>query len=257
MRGALVDSLEQGRLIMQIDFPIQALDIVKNVALSSPEVESCGYVFKNGDVTECLNRADNPELQFKISASDHLAASRDERGIAAIWHSHVDSPNLTEADLRASWQLKIPYLVVNLKTLRFDYYNPNLPEPLIGRQWRTLRTNCYSLVRDYYAQRLGVELPMGWLDESKLDEPGYDPVGENYGPFFDKMPPSYNLLNGDILVFRLGTANAMHCAVVTDVNQNLMLHHPLNQLSRYEIIGHSWMKHCDYVLRFKGGLPNA
>jgi proteasome lid subunit RPN8/RPN11 len=239
---------------MQINVPADSLRQIKYLAMESPEAESCGYLFKTGDVLEVLNHADDPEMQFKIAAEDHLLASRDERGIAAIWHSHLNCPELTEADFRASYQLKIPYLVIDLQTQTFDYYDPNRIESLVGREWKSFRTNCYSLVKDYYQQELNIELPMYWLDESRIYDEDYDPIGTNYEDYFNKLPPSYDLLDHDLLVFKIGTPNPLHFAVVTDVNQNKMLHHPLGALSRYDIISHSWIKHCHYVLRYKGAL---
>lgn len=239
---------------MPINLAPTALAQVREFALSSPEIETCGFVFQNGDVIEVLNHSPEPEKDFRIAAQDNLKAIRDSRIVAAIWHSHLDIPKLSECDIKASWQLGTPYLLYDIGSDSFDYYDPWIKEPLLGREWKSHRTNCYTLVRDYYSEILNIELPMGWLDESRLEEPAYDPISEVWPHNnFQQLPPSFDLHNGDLLILRIGTANALHCAIVTDVNSNKFIHHPINQLSREDMLTDAWLRRCEYVLRFKGG----
>lgn len=262
----LADSLELGKLTTTIsmallnnnlersDISFNALESVKALAMAHPDVETCGYVFGDGSVIAVANQSEESAERFLIGARDHHVALKHPKGILAVWHSHLNAPRLAEADLRASHQLRIPYLVFDLGSMGFDFYDPNYSAPLSGRPWDKLRANCYTVVRDYYKQVLQIELDMFWRDRSRKHDPSYNPILENaVSQGFEVLPFAVrDIQNHDFLVFNCTTASPMHCAVMTDVNQNMMLHHQIDQFSRYDLLDGYWIKQGVAILRYRG-----
>ncbi|MFN0186019.1 MAG: C40 family peptidase, partial [Aquabacterium sp.] len=125
--------------------------------------EACGLVLREGSVTRyvaCRNVAPLAHQgdRFELDPRD-WAAAEDAGTVLAVVHSHPDSDaNPSEADRWLCHASGLPWFVVAWPGAAWQPLWPQ-PLPLVGRQFEHGVVDCYTLVRDYYAQRLGIELP--------------------------------------------------------------------------------------------------
>ena len=115
---------------------------------------------------------------------------------------------------------------------------------LIGRQWDYGRSDCFSLVREWFSLK-GVAIP-DFERPADLDscESLFLTEAEACGFFqveFDRRRP------GDVLIMRLGTASPMHAAVLLENEQ--ILHQRQNSLSVVEPLRLYYTKRVAAVFR--------
>ena len=98
--------------------------------------------------------------RFKISAQDYLQAS--ELGdIKAIYHSHPSTkPSFSEFDKFNSISHNLIYVLYSMKDNSFTQFDPSLTEfnKYIGREFKIGKTDCYSLIKDFYESELNIQL---------------------------------------------------------------------------------------------------
>ena len=106
----------------------------------------------------------------------------------------------------------------------------------VGQPFQMGTTDCYGLMRDYYAQEFGIILPNFarpddfWLYDMDLYLPRYRKLG-------------FEVLNGaprhgDIILMAVASTHANHCAIVMDDGQ--ILHHMYGRLSTIEPYKSLW-----------------
>ena len=107
----------------------------------------------------CRNLSMTAHQCFILDPEDYVKATNVGE-VTAVVHSHPTTPPVaSQADMVACEQSKLPWYIVNPKTKKWGYYEPQGYEaPLLGRQWVWGITDCWSLVRDYYKQEKGIEL---------------------------------------------------------------------------------------------------
>ena len=115
---------------------------------------------------------------------------------------------------------------------------------LIGRQWDYGRTDCFSLVREWFGLK-GVAIP-DFERPADLDscESLFLAEAEACGFFqveFDRRRP------GDVLIMRLGTMAPMHAAIVLENEQ--ILHQRQDSLSAVEPLRRYYVSRVAAVFR--------
>ena len=124
--------------------------------------ESCGLLLNIRGKEEyfpCRNLSMTAHQCFIIDPEDYVRA--DNTGdITAIIHSHpVTQPIASEADKISCEESNLPWHIVNPKTETWGYYEPCGYKPdLIGQPWVWGVSDCWSLVRRYYKEKLNIEL---------------------------------------------------------------------------------------------------
>lgn len=120
---------------------------------------------------------------------------------------------------------------------------------LEGRPYVPGRVHCYALMRDLYRDNFGIELrdyaiPRDW-NSNQLNL--IELIHEREG--FFKVPDwsIKTLRPGDVLCIAIHSRNPNHFAAF--VGENLILHHPRDQLSRTEMLRDFWRMTTCYVLR--------
>ena len=192
--------------------------------------EGCGLLInKKGKIVWkfCENIAENKKETFQIDPKEYIKA-RLSGDIYAIIHSHPDiSCKPSEADIRASDHLGIPYIIYSLPDAEKYVYTPkNLSNPLLGREYEFGKYDCWSLVRDYYRQELDIELPMlkfeyDWWDKD-LDY--FGDLYESFGFIKVEEPQTH-----DVILFQVTGGVPNHCGVY--LKEELFMHHAENRLS--------------------------
>ena len=116
---------------------------------------------------------------------------------------------------------------------------------LIGRQWDYGRTDCFSLVREWFGLK-GVAIP-DFERPADLDscESLFLAEARACGFFqveIDRRRP------GDVLIMRLGTMAPMHAAILLENEQ--ILHQRQDSLSAVEPLRQYYMKRVAVVFRY-------
>ena len=115
---------------------------------------------------------------------------------------------------------------------------------LLGRQWDYGKTDCYSLLREYYGL-LGIDLP---------DFPRPESLKRTHSIFFKharaigfEPVPFDERRKHDVLIMRLGTKNPMHAAIY--VGGDKILHQRMNSISALEPLGRYYRQSVAAVFR--------
>jgi hypothetical protein len=197
---------------------------IDHAKLMAP-TESCGLLIDvagNTIYCACRNLADDTD-HFIIHPGD-WAKAEDEADIIAIVHSHPNrSPEPSAMDRQFCERSQLPWHIVNPAN---GSWNKCLP--LIGRQWAWAISDCWTLVRDWYALH-GLLLP-DW-ERPSLEEfearPLFDGLWEAAG--FYELADDVLLQPGDALLMRIGDQQLNHVGVF--IGNGMMLHHLRDQLS--------------------------
>lgn len=117
-------------------------------------------------------------------------------------------------------------------------------QALLGQQWDYGKTDCYSLLREYY-ELLGIDLP---------DFPRPESLERTESIFFKhakaigfKPVLFEDRRNHDVLIMRLGTRNPMHAAIY--VGRDKILHQRMNSLSALEPLSRYYRQSVAAVFR--------
>lgn len=225
--------------------------IARHAAQEFPR-ECCGLVVKlRGSGVMEYQRCDNlcaatqGQDSFVLSPED-WASAEDDGEIAAVVHSHPNaSAHASMADRVGCEKSSLPWLIIGWPSGVMTRIDPvGWKAPLIGREFHHGVLDCYTLVRDYYAQTLGLQLP------DFVREDGWWNTGGNlYRDNFAKA--GFTVVQGsprqhDALLMRVAARVDNHAAVFVD---GCILHHLYGRLSGRDVWGDVWQRHTTAVLR--------
>ncbi len=221
-------------------------------ARSVAPLECCGLVLRllaGERYVPCRNHATTPG-RFELDTHD-WADAEDSGEIVAVVHSHVDESAEPSAwDIQGCNASGLPWHIIGLPDGVWVVTEPTTERvPLVGRSYAFGAYDCYSLIRDYYAWELGIELP----DFPRGDKAANQGAGMYVQGFasagFREIAPSDARAN-DVVLVQIGRAGpANHGGVLLD--GGLILHHALNRLSAREVFGGYWRKHAVLWLRHR------
>jgi proteasome lid subunit RPN8/RPN11 len=211
--------------------------------------ECCGLIVsgpQGGDVSEalsyrpCRNIAEG-NTQFIIHPADY-AAAEDAGEVLAIVHSHVCSgPQPSLGDIAACNKLALPWLIVTADGhAHWLDPDPAAPRPpLMGREFYWGVLDCGALVRDYYAEVLGIE----WPDAPRGPRSDWGRPGHSFADYFGRCGfvkvRRDDVRLHDVLLMQTGAASAPnHVAVY--VGDGRILHQIENRYCGHDEYGGYW-----------------
>jgi proteasome lid subunit RPN8/RPN11 len=204
---------------------------------------------KPTDITLLTNTSLLPSSYFSLSVKDIIMLHKLDNVV--IFHTHINQLSyLSNEDIKGSNSCGFPYLMSNLITGKWDYYNPNEVPLLEGRKYSYSHSNCYTLVRDYYKQTYNRTLNNYYLTTpTAYLEDGWN---EFYKYFkAESFTPVDAPKEGDVLLFRIGRCNAScqanHCGIYLDDNK--VLHHLQDQESKIEPLTTRLRNHLVSIMR--------
>ena len=184
----------------------------------------------DGTVVECENTSDQPDT-FTISAQDTANYLDNAQ---ACWHSHANYSGFSPADIKACKALNLPYAVWDCGGSEAFWLDPRQNAGLLGRPWNYGVYDCYSAVRDWYKQQMGVDMgdyPRQY--EGEWSTRGFTYFQDNFAAEgFTHIPTGSGLMRGDVLLFKIRNQEACnHVAVVEDPAANQLYQHLVGRLS--------------------------
>lgn len=217
--------------------------------------EGCGIIADDKFIP-CLNVADNPTERFQISSS----VKEQYRGkIKAVIHSHPDGLQCPSAsDMWGQMEMSIPWGIARTSKYEcgdlFWFGDQVKKEQLIGRGFRHGVTDCYGLIRDWYAEEKNIRLndfPRNWewwkAGNQNLYESEFNKAG------FRRLKTDEQPQIGDLCLMMIKSKVINHAGVLID--QNAILHHigsskeyAPDRLSTREPIA-KWKKYIEYWIR--------
>lgn len=222
-------------------------------ALREHPREACGLVviFKGREIyVPCRNLAEGDE-HFVIDPRD-LAEAEDAGAVVAVVHSHPNqAPQPSEPDLVACEASGLPWHIVSTPSLVWQTVEPSgYQAPLEGREFRHGVTDCYSLIRDWYRQVRGVELP-DFERRQEWWQKGENLYLENFGAAGFVDATGTDPQEGDVFLFQFEGAPVPHHAGIY-LGDDTILHHLQGRLSSRDCWSEFFREKLVKVLRYAG-----
>jgi proteasome lid subunit RPN8/RPN11 len=195
----------------------------------------------------CKNLAESAD-HFMIDPRDY-AAAEDRGDILAVIHSHPSgSCQPSQADLVGCETSGLPWHILSLVSGLWITIEPKgYVAPLVGRQYVYGTLDCFSIIRDWYRQERGIELPDFPRPPggAEITEDLYVQNFERYG--FHEIDEDEDLQVGDVVLMKIRSLIVNHAAIY--VGDGKLLHHPTNRLSCREPLGGFWSQYRSSVVR--------
>ena len=207
--------------------------------------ESCGLLIDvkgKEKYYPCKNLSSYSQQCFIIDPEDY-AKAEDSGKVLAVIHSHpVTPPVASQADMIRCEESGLIWHIVNPKTEQWGFYKPSgYKPPLIGRHWVWGITDCWSLVRDWYKEKLGITL-RDWdrptTPEEFIENPMFEKCAWRTG--FRQLRPEEKLENGDLIFMSIMATGLNHVAIFLDGD---VLHHLADRISCKEPYN-QWLLKC-------------
>jgi proteasome lid subunit RPN8/RPN11 len=218
--------------------------------------EACGVVIRTaeGDAFRPIRNivmGDQAQDRFVMCPRD-LAEAEDAGEIVAIVHSHPDaSAHPSHADRVMCRRSGLPWLVISVPGDVILQASPQEPPlDLVGREFHHGVVDCYSLIQDYYSDRLGLTLPHfdradDWwehgldLYRDNFAAAGFVQVGGR-----EVVPQPH-----DVIIMQVRSDKPNHGAVMDAEQPGMILHHLWGRPSCHDVWGGYWQQHTAFVLR--------
>jgi proteasome lid subunit RPN8/RPN11 len=220
--------------------------------------ESCGLIVATAageQYLRCTNKAATASEHFVIAAEDY-AAAEDQGELLAVVHSHPDAPATPSDGDRVLCEASgLPWHILSVGQVdgqpEFGALLTITPEgyraPLVGRQFQHGVLDCYTLVRDFYALELGVQLG----DYQRQDD-WWLHGGDLYADNFAKEGFSVvtdEPRRGDLFLMQIRSPSMNHAGIYLGDGQ--MLHHLQGRLSERVPYGGYWAERTQLIIRHK------
>ncbi|SSM86542.1 metal-dependent protease [Acinetobacter baumannii] len=236
------------------------LQAIEAHAVAEYPRECCGLIVAGGDgeiYIACRNLATTPSEHFRLPAED-FADAEDVGEVLAVVHSHPNaSAAASDADRVMCEASGLPWHIVSvgqcvgadpecgdLQTIEPCGYEA----PLVGRQFAHGVLDCYSLVRDFYARELGIQLSQyeredDWWEKGQ-DLYSLDRLRAEGFELIDGEPQ-----RGDMILMQIRSPVSNHAGVY--LGDGKMLHHMHGRLSETVVYGGMWAERTRHIVRHK------
>lgn len=231
------------------------LDAVRAHAAACAPWECCGVaVVARGKLryVPCRNDYPGPAADdvFVLNAEDYAAAA-DRGEVVAVVHSHVGLPPVPSMADRVGVETHgVPWLIVNHPLGTWAVIEPEgYRAPLVGRPFVHGVLDCYSLVRDYYREAVGLDLPDYPRDYLWWEQPGVNLYLDHFAEAGFEQIDLADLRSNDVLLMQAGADRPNHAAIY--LGDNLILHHFFGRLSSRDVFGGYWRRCATHCLRHR------
>jgi len=157
--------------------------------------------------------------------------------------------------VQACKALNLPYAVWNCGGSEAFWLDPQQSAGLLGRPWNYGIYDCYSAVRDWYQQQMGVSMgDYARQYEGEWQTRGFTHFEDNFAAEgFTRIPVTADLQRGDVIMFRIRNQDCCnHVAVVEDPAANMLYQHLVGRLSGLTAYSDYFRENTYMVLRRAG-----
>lgn len=240
------------------------IDELRQTAKERYPNEMCGVLTLDGAFIETKNTHPTPSECFRIDARDLYNLSN-EHTVTAIVHSHPKTSAVpSDKDMLSMHTHDLPFVIVGEHGDVVTHYPKQAP--LLRRPYVHGLYDCFSIVRDYYARELGIQIndyerSQHWYEDATHQ----DLYAENFKAEGFVVVPNgkNNLQRHDVLLCRLGNSHFINHALIylgddasltseeTDefVGKPAVLHHNEDELSKRSVLGQIRLSQCELVVR--------
>jgi proteasome lid subunit RPN8/RPN11 len=236
---------------------------VKLHAEESAPVECCGIIATSGKrqrVVRSENMMDEENRRHFFRVDEKLIREVEDSGetIAAYYHSHYGrtaEPSI--GDIAGCESCETPFLIYALPNDEWRWLEPTGYEvPLLGRPFIPGILDCFTIVRDYYRQKLGIRFPNYYRtdDWHKITDRNHE-----YFNHYEKCAAKAGFFKTttalrlhDCILTRLNSEVSNHCLIW--LGDGKVLHHPPRLLSQEIAVttrGGQYAQHATGVWRHK------
>lgn len=214
--------------------------------------ECCGLIVEiegQEQYVPCKNIAG--EDRFEIDGLDWIKAE-DSGNIKVVVHSHYNQGAMpSPADMQSCENHGKPWLIVSWPEKLWHYFEPSgYKAPLLGRPFVHGIHDCYAVIRDYYREKLGIEIPnFERKDNWWMGVGGPNLYVDNFKAAGFVEVPKGQMREHDGLLMQW-TGRTIHHAAVYLGNERI-IHHLRDNLSREEFYGQMWQRCTRMVVRHK------
>ena len=245
-------------------FPEHVEQIREQAVEAYPE-EGAWLITKKGCI-RVDNIAEDPENFFDIGQSDIVKAQR--QGLLAVVHSHCNGKAYpSQMDMQYQVNTDVPWGIVTcdgVASSRITWWGAEQREDLLNRTFCHGVTDCFSLMRDLYAEKYSIDVPMmprewqWWEKDKTFMEDGLEKTG--FVRIRDLPSPQDKPRPGDVWLASIGVRDSTltHCGVLLE--NNLTHHHPgtgkavdpskkavIEPISRYMQVISLWVRHKELM----------
>lgn len=214
--------------------------------------ESCGLLIieKGRERLVIARNKSTADDQFILDPADFRAA--EDRGeVVGVVHSHCFIAATPSAADRVSCEASgLPWYICSVPTGTWAEFKPSgYKAPLIGRPFAHGILDCYALIRDYYREKLGIEL-LNFDREVEWWDKGWNLFAENFekAGFFEVNIK--DIREHDCLLMQIHAKVMNHGGVY--IGNDMFLHHLNKRLSSRDPFAGYYRKHTIKVVRYKG-----
>lgn len=233
---------------------------IRQHALSRSEEEVCGFICFNlfshiKEIYRCNNSISNRANSFSISPLDYVRASRSGE-ILAVYHSHINNNvEFSLSDKINSNNHEIPFILYNVKQNIFNEYIPNnYDNTYVGREFKYGKSDCLSLVKEYYKKELNIDIIDKFLNRT---EKWFEENSSAFLEGWKRDNPKFRVVDKpqkhDVLLFNYYKMIKAPHHVGVYLGNDIFLHHPRHKYSLIEYYSNSFKKRTIYTLRYDQG----
>lgn len=198
--------------------------------------ECCGLIISTDEGLSTYKTKNSSLLPnfFKVDPHDYLSATRLGK-IVAVYHSHTDdNETFSEFDKFNSVSHGLTYILYSLKNNALTQFSPEYSRfnAYVGRKFKIGKTDCFSLVKDFYWNELGVGLKEYHRDKdwrsylAELFDKAYKDDGFSEVDEYKKY---------DCILFA-SRKNKPSSHIAIYLGDELILHQPFRNYSRIETL---------------------
>jgi proteasome lid subunit RPN8/RPN11 len=230
---------------------------IKLHAQKQAPLECCGVIIHslNGLVAfPCRNIHSEPEKFFTLKPEDYLEYSMIGK-IVGYYHSHQTNEDFSEFDKLNSENHKLVAVLYVVKPDVFHIYTPKGYEvPYCKREYIHGVVDCFSLVKDYYARELNIQLtdithPYRYV-ENKVEHPDNQMVHTILKEHFvnNGFVEVQAAAKHDVILQKTPhIPSPVHCAIFLGNNQ--LLHHPFKKRSCIDTYSNVQRTRTKHIMR--------
>jgi proteasome lid subunit RPN8/RPN11 len=214
--------------------------------------ESCGLlaIIKGKETFwPCKNLSEAPDEYF-VMCPDSWQECEDQGELIGIVHSHTYGSALpSEADKASCEHLGLPFYIYSIEHKDWHSFKPSgYKSGLFGRTWIWKKHDCWSLIVDFYKEKLNLDLGSCYRPKTLkefADNPYFEQILKDAN--FKEIDKN-NIKENDVLLMEGIEEKLNHVALY--IGNQTIFHHNIKQLSCRELYDLKYIQATKKAFRY-------